>query len=198
MSTPTLIRVYTDGGVWKQNPSPVGGASAVRIVDEGGEVLISDWLVVTPATLGVDAVSNNNTELLAVVMGMQKTLDMIAKGKIFAGTHVRVCSDSKLALGWVFEGFSLRSVPKAIQHTLARMQERRQRSGLVWSHELLAGHPTKADLEAGYRIKDSGSRYPVSEHNVWCDHKCQEGMARAFGQAVAMTPQQLLGQEVTL
>ena len=195
MTTTEPIRIYTDGGVWKQNPSPVGGACAYRIVVGAGEVLAADCLPIYPATVGVPAVSNNNTELLAIVMGMQKALDLKACGLLDPGGSVRVCSDSIIALGWVFEGFSLRSVPRALQTALAQMQERRQSSTLVWSHELLAGHPTDANLAAGYMTKRSG-RYPVSEHNVWCDRQCQETMRRAFAPAptttTTMTPQQLL------
>ena len=65
-----IVGLYTDGGVIGQNPSLIGGTWAWCLVDASGEMRrhAVGWL--TPAELDAEAVTNNHTELLALVLGL--------------------------------------------------------------------------------------------------------------------------------
>jgi ribonuclease HI len=155
------IELFADGGVIKKNPSTIGGTWAFRIV-LNGVVRCERSGVITPAEAQLPAITNNLTEMIAVVQGL-KQLTLTPQ---FCGT---VYSDSQITLGRVFEGWKWTGIP-----TWLHLQFQRAREGLKrWDqiqHVLLAGHPTRAQLEAG--IGRHG--YPVSEHNVWCDKACTQ------------------------
>jgi hypothetical protein len=105
-------------------------------------------------------VSNNLTEMLALVKGLE------ALPVDWAGM---VCSDSSITLGRAFKGWKWTNIPEWLHH---RYQAARAR--LInydnFTHTLLCGHPTKAQLAAG----TGRHGYPVSEHNVWCDEACKK------------------------
>lgn len=161
-----IVALYTDGGVIGANPSLIGGTWAWCMVDASGELRRQavGWL--SPAELGAEAVSNNHTELLALVLGLE------ALDADFAGT---VYSDSWVSLQRVFLAARLNNVPSWLVERLQAIQ----RSGRLASLEytLLDGHPTRAQLDAG--IGKRGN--PVSKWNVWCDEQCTQ-MARAVVQ----------------
>lgn len=149
--------LYCDGGVIGSNPSPIGGTWAWRTV-AGDEVIKSDSGVITPEGAGMMAISNNLTEMLAVLNGLQ---DLPAG---FAGT---IYSDSQVTLGRLFQGWKWNNIPQWM-HLIFQTQIKRL---VFWGeirHVLLAGHPTRAQLAAG--VGHSG--LPVSEHNVACDRAC--------------------------
>ncbi len=152
-----IVGLYTDGGVIGQNPSLIGGTWAWCLVDASGEMRrhAVGWL--TPAELDAEAVTNNHTELLALVLGLE------ALDADFAGT---VYSDSWVSLQRVFLAAKLNNVPLWLIERLQTIQK----SGVLKSMQyvLLDGHPTQAQLAAG--IGKRGN--PVSEHNVWCDAQC--------------------------
>lgn len=151
------IALYTDGGVIGQNPSLIGGTWAWCLVDASGEMRrhAVGWL--TPAELDAEAVTNNHTELLALVLGLE------ALDADFAGT---VYSDSWVSLQRVFRAAKLNNVPQWLVERLQILQKSGRLANLDYT--LLDGHPTRAQIEAGI-----GKRgHPVSIHNVWCDQQC--------------------------
>lgn len=151
------IALYTDGGVIGSNPSRIGGVWAYCFVDAFGLRIAQASGVITPEQAHVPAVTNNLTELLALVYGLER---------LPAGWTGTVCSDSWVSLLRVYEAAKLRNVPRWLVERLQALQ----RSGRLadMKYVLLDGHPTKAELAAG-----RGKRgHPVSEHNVWCDAEC--------------------------
>jgi ribonuclease HI len=163
-----IYELYADGGVIHKNPSQTGGTWAFRIV-ANGVVVCERSGVITPLQAGLATITNNLTEMLAVVNGL-KTLCSTPR---WVGT---VYSDSQITLGRVFEGWKWTGIPAWLH---ADYQTAR-RGLLCWDqiqHVLLSGHPTKAQLEAG---TGKGGR-PVSIHNVWCDKRCGEE-AEKFGE----------------
>ena len=151
------IALYTDGGVIGQNPSLIGGTWAWCLVDASGEMRrhAVGWL--TPAELDAEAVTNNHTELLALVLGLE------ALDADFAGT---VYSDSWVSLQRVFLAAKLNNVPQWLVERLQILQKSGRLANLDYT--LLDGHPTRAQIEAGI-----GKRgHPVSKWNVWCDQQC--------------------------
>lgn len=149
-----IVALYADGGVIKKNPSTIGGTYAWCGVDENGNRVVEGSGYV-PAPEG-RPVSNNHTEQIAIC----KALEAMPEG--WSGT---VCSDSQIALGRVFKGWSEKNLPRNISERSSRAVARLGRIETV----LLQGHPTKADLAAGIGKKRN---LPVSIHNVWCDKEC--------------------------
>ena len=160
-----MIDLYADGGVIGRNPSVVGGTWAFCLVDMDlfGIRTIEQSGVITPDEAGLPEITNNLTEMLAVVRGLQALPDD------WIGT---VNSDSQITLGRLFDGWKWKGIPPWLH---AEFQKERARLA-KWDwlyHRLLQGHPTKAELAAGM-----GKRgYPVSEHNQWCDWACGEAAA---------------------
>lgn len=153
----TPVALYTDGGVIGQNPSAIGGTWAWCMVDAQGTLLrhASGW--VNPVEMNTEAVTNNHTELMALVLGLE------ALPETFAGT---IYSDSWVSLQRVFLAAKLNNVPQWLIDRLQAIQ----RSGRLATlrFQLLDGHPTRAQLDAG--IGKRGN--PVSKWNVWCDEQC--------------------------
>lgn len=159
--------LFTDGGLISdpnakvKNPSPIGGTIAwVRV--ENGVVVERDVEIIVPSDIDMPAVSNNNTELLALITAIEK-LPNDWRG--------RINSDSQVALGWVFKDWKQDNIPPVICRRLNKLFAER---GLFLSRQksrLLQGHPTKADLERGIGAKRN---LPVSEFNVQCDLMCSQ------------------------
>lgn len=160
-------QLYVDGGVININPSTIGGTWAARLVQDGK--VINEWSgVITPAEAYMLSVSNNLTEMLALVKGLS-FLPWDWRGTVY--------SDSQVTLGRAFQGWKWNNVPSWLYNAFGNQCAR-----LVhWKqihYVLLDGHPTKAHLEAGV-----GKRgHPVSAHNAWCDHACQ-AQAKQFMEA---------------
>ena len=151
------VALYADGGVIGQNPSPIGGTWAWCMVGADGTRTRHAYGYVTPADLDTPTVSNNHTELLALVLG----LEALPAG--WAGT---VYSDSWVSLQRVFLAAKLANVPPWLVDRLQTLQK----SGALkqMTYTLLDGHPTRAELAAGIGKRGHG----VSIHNVWCDQQC--------------------------
>jgi ribonuclease HI len=161
--------LYTDGGVININPSPIGGTWAFRIVSDN-KVICERGGVITPVQAGLPKITNNLTEMLAVIRGLQE----LRVAPDWTGT---ICSDSMITLGRIFDGWKWTGIPLWLhkEYQAVRLHFR------CWDeidHILLSGHPTKSQLMAGI---GRGGR-PVSIHNVWCDKECSkqsEGLVRA-------------------
>jgi ribonuclease HI len=165
-----MNELYCDGGVIGHNPSPKGGTWAFRILTDG-VVVCEKSGVITPQEAQMPEITNNLTEMMALVNGLEALLSD------WVGT---VLSDSQVTLGRAFLGWKWKNVPLWLHH---RYQVARTRlvnwDSLQWT--LLQGHPTKAELTAGV-----GSRgYPVSIHNQWCDKACGQA-AEEFLKRVAV------------
>jgi ribonuclease HI len=155
-----ITALYADGGVIEKNPSPIGGTWAWIQVDENDQQICHESWAITPAEMRTDVVTNNQTELLALLYGLERL------PADFCGT---VLSDSNNSLGRLFHGWKWNNIPQWMHE-----RYRRVRKHLVhWDAikpVLLDGHPTKAQLAAGI-----GKRgHPVSIFNVQCDKLCGE------------------------
>lgn len=150
-------QLFVDGGVIKRNPSVIGGTMAFRRVEKG-DVIKQGVSIITPIEAGMRVITNNLTEMLALIIGFEHLPDD------WAGI---VYSDSQVTLGRVFLSWRWNNIPMWMHH---RFQFERKR--LIhfeqFEYVLLDGHPTKAQLLDG--IGKRGN--PVSEHNVWCDRAC--------------------------
>ena len=153
--------LYVDGGVCGRNPSKIGGTWAWILVEDA--ILVKQASgIVTPEDIGVAAVTNNQTELLAAV----RALD--AAGKEWQGI---LWTDSQVTKYRLEDSKSFEGVPSWLRlWTLAiRRQPRRYRI------KLLGGHPSLQELEQGCRRDGT----PVSKWNVFCDEECQR-LAKSF------------------
>ena len=154
------LKLYADGGVIQKNPSPIGGTWAWCLV-QNDEVINKDWGIIVPTdvvTFPDNQVTNNQTELFAIVQGLSQLPD---------DSVVEICSDSNVSLGRVFRGSSFSNIPFWLKTSL-EMQQSRLKMWKDFSYTLLDGHPTKAHLASGF-----GKRgHPVSKWNVECDRLC--------------------------
>lgn len=157
--------LYTDGGVIGANPSALGGTWAYCLVDAAGQRTTCESGIITPAEAELPLVTNNLTELLAIVKGRE------ALSWAWSGT---IHSDSWVSLQRVFFAARLKNVPPWLVARLQKLQREGWFTGCSW--KLLDGHPTKAQLAAGVGKRGG----PVSIHNVWCDQACTQA-----GRAVA-------------
>ena len=154
------IELYTDGGVIGSNPSKAGGTWAFRVIQDG-KVTNQYSGIVTPEQMGLPYITNNLTEMRAVVRGLL-TVSYIHPD--FAGT---VYSDSMVTLGRIFCGWKWSGIPPVLRNEFNEARAGlKQWEKIRWV--LLDGHPTHAHLAAG--IGKHG--HAVSLHNVWCDKEC--------------------------
>jgi hypothetical protein len=95
--------------------------------------------------------------MLAAVQAMEALPD---------GWHGTLYTDSQVTLLRLTSGRSFNGIPDALVARLRAAQARLGRYGVV----LVGGHPTRAELHAGFR-KDG---LPVSWHNVFVDRLCRD------------------------
>lgn len=96
--------LYVDGGVYKHNPSNIGGAWAYVLVEDGN-ILKRDCGVI------VGEVTNNYMEFYAAYMGIKNLPDG------WAGTFI---SDSKITIGRIFYGWKTRGLPEELVSNLKK------------------------------------------------------------------------------
>ena len=156
--------LFCDGGVIKKNPSKIGGTWACKIVNGSAVGTFSG--VITPAEAHVAAVTNNLTEMFALVNGLMR-LDWNWVGTIY--------SDSQITIGRAKLGWKWKNIPQWLYELFGREAARHHDywDSIQWV--LLGGHPTKKDLERGFR----DDMAPVHINNVWCDQECQR-LAKEF------------------
>lgn len=152
-----IVAVFADGGVIRQNPSPIGGTWATCHVDADNWRAWRNSGVLVPADVGAESVTNNQTEYFGLLTGLEALPD---------GWSGRVCTDSLVTIRRFRDEGRLAGIPlpwrKRMAMTLGRLG--------VLEYVLLDGHPTKAQLAAGVGKRGN----PVSEHNAWADRECAE------------------------
>lgn len=156
-----IASAYSDGGCVGRNPSTLGGTWAYVLLSAAGEVLAEESGLVTPADVGLPAVTNNYTELLAAVRALE-ALPAGWQGTLYTDSFVTLC---RITTGKKFAG-----IPEPLRERCLTA-----RAGLRHRVVLLGGHPSRDDLFRGRR-KDG---LPVSKWNVRCDALCGE-QARRF------------------
>ena len=152
--------LYADGGCLGKNPSLKGGTFAWVLVHRD-RIVKSDFGMLTPEDAGVEKITNNLTELLAVLRGLE-AMENNWKGLLY--------TDSLITLRRITSGKKFKNIP---DYLVARTMKVRE--GRKWKAILLKGHPSRQDLRAGRTKKGR----LVSKWNVWCDKKCQE-LAREY------------------
>lgn len=177
-----MNQLFCDGGVIGANPSGIGRTWAFKRIhvsdfDAGqAPVVYSESGVITPRKAGMPSITNNLTEMLALLKGLA-SLDKDWNGTIY--------SDSQITLGRAFMGWKWKNIPMWMHAEFQRERARLWRWDEI-KYVLLDGHPTIAQLAAG--IGKRGG--PVSEHNVWCDQACtaagQDYLQRAEQYTVKM------------
>jgi ribonuclease HI len=153
VATEAIVALYTDGGVFERNPSPIGGVWAWCGVNASNERVIGRVGYLSNEEHG-KPVTNNWTETLAII----EALEHMEEG--WCGT---VYSDSQNAIDRMIS-LASHSVPSKLRARAKAARYKCERLRFV----LVKGHPSRKELAIGVA---KGGR-PVSEHNVWCDTAC--------------------------
>lgn len=156
IDNPLIYTLYVDGGVIGSNPSPKGGVWAWCLVNSLERRIACDSGIVRPKDYGLRNITNNLTELLAAINGLE-AMDQEWRGKIW--TDSRITFLRLIKKNTKFNGIPGELVTRCFQ----------LRNNRKWRAHLLKGHPTKKDLRKGHTDKYK----PVSIHNVWCDKECR-------------------------
>ncbi len=149
------MNLYTDGGVIGVNPSPYGGTWAWCLV-KNNAIVHSHSGVVTHKNHGLLTTSNNLTELLAAVEGLEY-IQSNYRG------FVDVFTDSEVTKFRLEGSKQLKGIPLSLKKRLRKVR------CVVNSVTLLGGHPTK--IELANKVRRDGK--PVSQWNVWADKRCR-------------------------
>lgn len=157
----SIVAMYADGGISQAGKAPFG-AWAYCLVDEAGEYVECDYGLLLPAAHGLEYVECNAAEFYAFLRGLEALAEYA--GETYAGN---VCSDSQNTLNRFFGDWRCNGIPIdwIARRNALLLRFRFARLTPV----LLAGHPTKAQLQEGKK-----GEFPVSKHNVWCDRQCGE------------------------
>lgn len=156
--------IYADGGVLRPRGCEAGSWAWVA-ADGYGNLLTYQfgWVEANPQ---IDMITNNLTEYLAVLRGLEALPDL------WTG---KVCSDSGITLGRFSQGWKTNGIPRG---WLLRAEYALRRLAVAPSDFILhKGHPTREDLARGHGVrKSSGRSYPVSIHQELCDKLCGLGV----------------------
>jgi ribonuclease HI len=173
---PLDCRLYTDGGNVGPNPSALGGTWAAvfveREVDRAlamASGIVRPWgydaaIDSTSPRLTVAAISNNVSELLAAVEGMERLPDGWA-GVLYTDSGVTRCR-------LVNKNPSFAGVPLELYQRVAAQRKRFPRLSVV----LLDGHPNLDQLASGRGKRGN----PVSWWNCRADQECTRLAGRAW------------------
>lgn len=151
--------LWADGGVTGRNPSKIGGPFAWIRTFQDHPIAMNAGLI-TPGENKTETVSNNHTEFVAILSGLQH---------LPFDWYGYLCSDSQITLGRFFLSWKLKNIPQWMSDMYLEQRHRL----IYWDKitpVLLSGHPTKAELASGI-----GARiYPCSKWNVQVDQRCKE------------------------
>lgn len=177
-------RLYTDGGVAGKNPSPVGGSwAAIFAGGFLGDQHITISGAVVPSDLGAtyQVVTNNNTELIAIVRGLKHMVGFTKETRFETRKPIHVYTDSRIAQGWMTGEYSTRMVPASVLKEMEEVAWLLSRIEVRVEYHLLAGHPTRQEIADGFKMKN-GTKYPVAKENTDCDSECGKVCARLYKQ----------------
>lgn len=147
------MNLYTDGGLVGSNPSHAG-TWAWALVDGTGQLVTQRSGVIRTGWNGLTRITNNVTELLAAVHGLE-SLPNWQRVTLWTDSAVTAC---RLRYSTRWNG-----IPDLLRDRAKRARLRA--SSVV----LLGGHPTRAELAEGSR-----AGVPVSPWNVYCDQLCRQ------------------------
>ncbi len=150
--------LFVDGGVIGANPSKLGGTWSWCLVQDG-VIREQDSGLISCEDLEIKTISNNYTELFAALKGIASVTTWNCR---WDGT---VYTDSLITLRRITNGLKFNGIPNSMR--LEALHLRRFRR---WKVVLIAGHPTKAELESGVARRNGN---PVSKWNVFCDEECK-------------------------
>jgi ribonuclease HI len=155
--------IYCDGGLIGNNPSSLGGTWTWLWVKSKQVVKMKSG-VIEPGDLEQSHITNNDTELMAALRALESCPGFT--GTLYTDSLVtvrRLLSVPRPHIpGWCRERvFELRT-----------LKDR----GVSWGIVLLGGHPTRKELQQGFKNKN---KLPVSMYNVLCDKRCTE-LAREY------------------
>ena len=163
-----MLSIFSDGGVLGRNPSTAGGTWAWCHVRDD-EIVRSASGIVTPDEIGLPTVTNNLTELLALLLAYESLPAEDSEGCV-GHTDSQVTMFRFRPKCKKYEG-----VPSALVNRVKAVVLRHQPKIV-----LLGGHPSQAELRAGM-----GKRgLPCSKWNCWCDDACNK-RAKAFLRSAA-------------
>lgn len=178
-----MLKLYSDGGVVKKNPSPIGGTWAYVLVRDDQDIIGFNKGFISPQDMGVDEfVTNNQTELLAMVEGLSH---------LKHDAIVEICSDSEITLGRMFRGYALKNIPAWLVRVMKHEQER-----LIhfkkFTYTLMDGHPTAMEVQRGIGKKG----HITSKYNVLCDDMCNQ-VAQRYKDVTVEKPPKKTEIEIT-
>ena len=153
------MELYTDGGVILKNPSVYGGTYGFVIVKSGKEIYRGSGTY-SPEEMGTSTVTNNQMELIAVLLGLQYADS--ARHKI-----TKIVSDSQITLGRLFNSWRLKNIPDwmiEMKDSLSlrgiKGEFQRGHSGHKWN-ELADG---LAEREATEFLRTAGLSHLIYQH----------------------------------
>lgn len=146
------------------NPSPIGGTWYCLHLDAEERIVQEAGGVITPAQAGMATISNNLTEMLAMVEALER---------LPLGWSGDVHSDSAVTLGRLFQRWKWTNIPAWLYRRAGDALVRLDLANV--RHHLLDGHPTRQQLAAG--IGKRGN--PCSRWNCYADTRCTE-LAAAY------------------
>lgn len=161
--------LYTNGGVILKNPSTIGGTYAWCIV-ENGEIVDRGSGYITPESMYLDVVTNNQAELYAVLRGLAAICD---------NEIVEIRSDSEITLGRIFKNYSFNNIPEFMT-CLLKAEKNRLKNFRQFKYTLMDGHPTQAQVDKGFGKQG----HVTSKFNVWCDKECGRQAAKYLNSLV--------------
>lgn len=150
--------IYVDGGVIGKNPSYKGGTWCWCHVNPEGERVNWKCGIITPDDLGLTVISNNITELMAAIRGLESV------PKSWEGT---IYTDSSCTLSRLTKSNSFKGLPQWMIRRTVELRRNRK-----WDIKLVAGHPNPEELTQGFLLNRKNTKRYVSEHNVFCDEQC--------------------------
>jgi ribonuclease HI len=149
-----MISIYCDGGVIGPNPSRYGGTWCWCQV-ENNQIIKHASGIVTPQLMGVEKITNNLTELYAAVAALSSA------PKKWNGT---LHTDSRVTMLRLLGSPRFSGIPDwLVEDTLSVRKDK------MWSVHLVAGHPTRKEMQMGFREKNG---FPASKWNIFCDKEC--------------------------
>lgn len=164
--------LWVDGGVIGRNPSEDGGTWAWRLTKDGESIQECSGTLLPPQ-VGMENVTNNASELAALIYGLEAVLRAYIDGTLTYRDDdkhiiVRIGGDSMITLRRLFDGAAWNGIPEEWRNRAMHAKWSLLKAGVLLVAYLLDGHPSPDHL-----ARNEGKRgRAVSIHNKWCDESC--------------------------